>query len=99
MLSVKHRNFLPAKIIRRKESSSEAQTIMTRLLEQAFVEANQLPDDEQDALAKFLLEELASERRWSRAFADSQDFLSQLADEALTEHQAGKTQALDPETL
>jgi hypothetical protein len=99
MLSVKHRIFLPAKIIRRKESSSEAQTIMTRLLEQAFVEANQLPDDEQDALAKFLLEELASERRWSRAFADSQDFLSQLADEALTEHQAGKTQALDPETL
>jgi hypothetical protein len=99
MLSVKHRNFLPAKIIRLKESSSEAQTIMTRLLEQAFVEANQLPDDEQDALAKFLLEELASERRWSRAFADSQDFLSQLADEALTEHQAGKTQALDPETL
>jgi hypothetical protein len=99
MLSVKHRIFLPAKIIRRKESSSEAQTIMTRLLEQAFAEANQLPDDEQDALAKFLLEELASERRWSRAFADSQDFLSQLADEALTEHQAGKTQALDPETL
>jgi hypothetical protein len=72
---------------------------MTRLLEQAFVEANKLPEDEQDALAKFLLEELASERRWIHAFADSQDVLSQLADEALAEYRAGKTQALDPETL
>jgi hypothetical protein len=72
---------------------------MTRLLEQAFGEANKLPEDEQDALARFILEELASERRWTRAFADSQAFLSQLADEALAEYQAGKTQALDPETL
>ena len=72
---------------------------MTKLLEQAFAEANKLSEDEQDALANFLLAELASERRWARAFADSQDFLSQLADEALAEHHAGKTQELDPETL
>lgn len=72
---------------------------MTKLLEQAFAEANKLPQDEQDALANFLLEELASERRWTRAFDDSQDLLSQLADEALAEHHAGKTQELDPESL
>lgn len=72
---------------------------MTKLLKQAFAEANKLSEDEQDALAKFLLEELASERRWTRSFADSQDLLSQLADEALAEHNAGKTQALDPEAL
>ena len=70
---------------------------MTKLLEQAFTEANKLPADEQDALGRFLLEELASERRWTQAFADSQDLLSQLADEALAEHQAGKTQALHPD--
>ncbi len=57
--------------------------IMTKLLEQAFAAANKLSEDEQDALANFLLAELASERRWTRAFADSQDLLSQLADEAL----------------
>lgn len=73
--------------------------IMTKLLEQAFAEANKLPQDEQDALANFLLEELASERRWTRAFDDSQDLLSQLADDALAEHHAGKTQELDPELL
>ncbi len=73
--------------------------IMTKLLEQAFAAANKLSEDEQDALANFLLAELASERRWTRAFADSQDLLSQLADEALAEHHAGKTQALDPEAL
>ncbi len=72
---------------------------MTKLLEQAFAEANKLPRDEQDALANFLLEELASERRWTRAFDESQDLLSQLADEALAEHHAGKTQELDPESL
>ena len=49
---------------------------MTKLLEQAFEEANKLPEHEQDALANFLLAELASERRWTRAFADSQDLLS-----------------------
>ena len=73
--------------------------IMTKLLEQAFTEANKLPADEQDALARFLIEELASERRWTQAFADSQNRLSQLADEALAEHQAGKTQELDPDAL
>lgn len=72
---------------------------MTKLLEQAFAEAKKLPEDEQDALANFLLEELASERRWTRAFSDSQDVLSQLADEALAEYHAGKTQELDPEAL
>ena len=72
---------------------------MTKLLEQAFAEANKLSEDDQDALANFLLEELASERRWAHAFSDSQELLSQLADEALAEHRAGKTQELDPEAL
>ena len=72
---------------------------MTKLLEQAFAEANKLSEEDQDALATFLLAELASERRWTRAFSDSQDLLSQLADEALAEHHAGKTQELDPEAL
>ena len=44
---------------------------MTKLLEQAFAEANKLSEAEQDALANFLLGELASERRWTRAFANS----------------------------
>ena len=72
---------------------------MTKLLEEAFAEASKLPEQEQDALAAVILEELVSERRWDQAFAESADLLAQLADQALAEHQAGKTQILDPERL
>ena len=72
---------------------------MTKLLEEAFAEASKLPAQEQDALAAVILEELASERRWDQAFADSADLLAQLADQALAEHRAGKTHVLDPERL
>lgn len=63
---------------------------MTQLLEQAFAAAAKLPDQEQDAFASLLLAELDSERRWSAAFAASQDQLSSLADEALREYEAGQ---------
>jgi hypothetical protein len=72
---------------------------MTKLLEKAFAEAAKLSDDDQDALAKAVLEELASERRWDELFATSADVLSELAEEALTEHRAGRTEPLDPDTL
>jgi hypothetical protein len=64
-------------------------------LEKAFAEARRLPPEEQDELAAWLLHELASERRWQRAFAGSADLLSELADEALAEHAAGRTSPMD----
>ncbi|MEA2693103.1 MAG: hypothetical protein QOJ16_2490 [Acidobacteriota bacterium] len=72
---------------------------MTRRLNQAFAEAAQLPEPEQDALADWLLAELESERRWDEAFSKSTDALDRLAEEALAEHRAGRTQDLDPENL
>lgn len=72
---------------------------MTRLLEQAFSEAAQLPEDEQNAFAAFLLEELRSEERWNRSFARSGDALAKLAAEALGEYRTGKTKPLDPDRL
>lgn len=67
---------------------------MTKL-EQAFAEASQLPQVEQDALALWILEELHSDRRWANAFAHSEDILAHLADEALAEYRAGLTEELD----
>jgi hypothetical protein len=67
---------------------------MTKLLEQAFTEASKLPQPEQDLLARRMLADLASERRWDDAFANSQDQLGKLADEALAEFDAGKTKPL-----
>ena len=72
---------------------------MTELLQKAFTEASKLPESGQDTFALWILEELASERRWDKAFANSQDLLSRLADEALAEHRAGKTELLDPDKL
>ena len=71
---------------------------MTNLMEKALAEISKLSEKEQDALAAWILEELASERRWAKAFAATEDSLAALADEALNEHRAGKTQPLDPNT-
>ena len=67
---------------------------MTQLLEKALNEVAKLPPSEQDALAAILLDELASEKKWSELFAQSQDVLAKLAEEAMAEHRAGKTAPL-----
>ena len=64
---------------------------MTELLKKVFEEAAKLPEAEQDAFAALMLEELISEQRWASAFANSQDKLAKLADEALQEARQGKT--------
>ena len=74
-------------------------TPMTQLLEKAFEKASELPEEEQDDLAAFILEELESERQWEQAFSESQDELERLADEALEEHNAGDSEKLDPGQL
>lgn len=72
---------------------------MTKLLEKAFKEASKLPETEQNVLANWLLEELSSDRKWQKMFAESEDVLGQLADEALEEHSKGKTKPLDLDIL
>ena len=62
-------------------------------------EAAKLPEQEQERLGKWILEELASERRWDELLADSPDKLAGLAKQALAEHRAGRTQELDPKKL
>jgi len=68
---------------------------MTKLLRKAFEEASKLPELEQNVLAKQLLNELVAEKKWEKAFANSEDILSKLADEAIKEHEQGRTKPLD----
>ena len=68
---------------------------MTKLLEQAFSAASKLSEEEQDAIAALIMEELASERQWAEAFSKSQDELAKLAEEALEEFRKGKTKPWD----
>lgn len=72
---------------------------MTKLLEQAIERVKTLPETDQDAIAALILEELEDETRWDKTFYQSQNALAQLAEAALAEDRAGKTQELDPETL
>jgi len=46
---------------------------MTRLLEQAIIEIEKLPDDAQDAIAARLLADLADEQAWAARFAATTD--------------------------
>ena len=74
---------------------------MTRLLEQAFERASELPEEEQDQFARFLMSELDSERRWAELFSqpESEELLERLSDRALSEHQSGLTRPLDLDKL
>ena len=72
---------------------------MTKALRKAFEAASRVPEREQEELAAAILEELASDEGWEAAFAESQCVLKGLADEALKEHRAGRTEALDPDAL
>jgi hypothetical protein len=73
--------------------------VMTDLLKKAFSAASSLPDDEQDALATWLLAELASERKWNELLSSSQEALDRFAGEAVDEHAKGDTEALDHRAL
>ncbi|MBA3066692.1 hypothetical protein KJ633_04085 [bacterium] len=72
---------------------------MTKLLEKAFKNVSKLPETEQNVLANWLLEELKAERKWDQAFAESEDVLGRLADDALKAHRHGKTTPLDTDKL
>ena len=68
---------------------------MTLLLDKAISEIKKLSNEEQDAIAAVVMAELASERQWERAFDSSAEQLSSLANEALDEYRAGKTEPFE----
>jgi hypothetical protein len=72
---------------------------MTKALRAAFDAASKLPEDQQDALAAAILQEVALEQRWDATLAASSGALEELSDEALAEHRAGRSESLDPEKL
>jgi hypothetical protein len=72
---------------------------MTRALDTAIAKLSALPAEEQDRIARWLLDELGDEEVWARQFADSQDGLSKLAAEARADRAAGRATELDPDKL
>jgi hypothetical protein len=72
---------------------------VTRALNAAIEKLAALPADEQDLVARWLMEELKDEEHWAEQWAGSQDALAKLADEAVAEVAAGRAADLDPDKL
>ena len=68
---------------------------MTSLVEKAFGEVSKLPELEQNALARWILDEIMSEKKWDKIFAESEDVLTHLSKEASKDNEEGKTTDLD----
>jgi hypothetical protein len=71
---------------------------MTKLLETALKKVAELPEAEQDAVARLILDELEDEPRWERAFVGSRERLARLADAAREEVRRGEVVPGDPAT-
>ncbi len=67
---------------------------MTQLLKKALKKVSSLPDNEQDEIAKLILDEIEDEKLWQEQFEATQEELLFLADEALKEAKAGKTKKM-----
>ncbi len=63
---------------------------MTKLLQKAFKETSKLPQVEQNAFAKWLLDELHSEAKWDKTFSETEDLLEQMAEDALNDKRRSK---------
>lgn len=72
---------------------------MTKLLEEAIAKVRELSEADQDAIGQLVLDEIESERHWDELFAKSPEKLRKLAEDAMAEHEAGKSEPLDPEKL
>jgi hypothetical protein len=64
---------------------------MIKLLSDAFEKASQLPEDLQDELARILLDELTWEKSWDGTISRSSSKLDEMAEDALKDYQAGRT--------
>ncbi|MFZ5821700.1 MAG: hypothetical protein ACOYYJ_17520 [Chloroflexota bacterium] len=73
--------------------------MVTKKFERVIIKVGELPADEQNALADWILEELEDDLRWQEKFSQSQDLLEKMAVQALKDRARGKTQPLDLSAL
>ncbi len=66
---------------------------MSALLEQAVAEARKLTEDQQDAIAAIILQEIEDDRRWEESFARAPEKLLALAERAREQVENGQCKA------
>ena len=67
---------------------------MPTLVDQAVEKIRRLPEEEQEAIAQIVLDELADEEAWQRKFTASASKLDKLAERALEADERGETTPL-----
>ena len=68
---------------------------MNKKLEDALAELARLPDDEQEAIADLILEEIMAERAWDARFAKSEGKLAELGRRAREQNRRNETSPLE----
>lgn len=71
---------------------------MNKMLERAVAAARTLPDEEQEAIACLILEEMEAEKGWEERFARSEDLIGDLVRQAREEVARGDVLPFDPAT-
>jgi hypothetical protein len=69
---------------------------MNALLEKAIAEATRLPEADQEAIGRLILEEIQAERDWDERLAVTQDQLGELVRRARAEVVRGDVLPCDP---
>lgn len=69
---------------------------MNKTLEKAIAAVATLPDADQEAIARNILDEIESEQGWNARFAKSQDKLAELSRRAGEHIAGGTTLPFDP---
>jgi hypothetical protein len=72
---------------------------MTKTLEQAIERLRQMPEDRQDAIARFLLQEIDEDERWMHSTEAHADKLKGLVVDVLEADRRGECEPLDPDQM
>ena len=72
---------------------------MIELMEKAFEKVSKLPDDIQNIIAKDLLKEIEWETKWDKTLEDTQNYIDELATNALNEFKKGDTENIGIDQL
>jgi hypothetical protein len=72
---------------------------MTVLMEEAIKRLQAVPANEQDRLARFVLNELQQDERWAASTEANADRVQKLISDVLADDAAGKCEPLDPDQL
>jgi len=72
---------------------------MTNLLDEAYAVAKELPEEEQQAIGAWLLEEIDADRHWDELFAQPSEVIERMGEKALEDYRRGLTLPLDPDRL